>query len=273
MPAISLTELQEQIAQREQELQALREELQNRQSHLAELTRRKEDLQSQLRQIDEEIAALAATAAREAPAPAGPTVPPTATSASQPRLGDLIEIMLREAAKPMTASQLSAEAQRRGFQPRGKNLVKSIEARLQDLKNKGIVRRASGQPGYVLTASTNGAKKQSSKTRQPSPTSIPKTSAKPKPAAKKSSAKEASAGAATTVKPGKNGEQTSLRDVVTGILKNSRKPLSTRELADQIRATGYHSDSKDFVKIVGNMLSKMDNVEGVPDKGYRLKRA
>jgi hypothetical protein len=61
------------VAQREQELQALREELQARQSHFTELTRCKELLQSELRQVEEEIAALAATATTERPAPTVPT--------------------------------------------------------------------------------------------------------------------------------------------------------------------------------------------------------
>src|SRR3954447_22883823 len=103
MPAISLTDLQEQIAQREQELQALREQLQSQQSHLAELTRRKEQLQSEVRQVEEAIAALATTQARptEQAALAAPTVPPSAPSSDQPHLGELIVTMLHEAAKPM----------------------------------------------------------------------------------------------------------------------------------------------------------------------------
>ena len=59
MPAVSLTDLQQQIAERERELQALRQELESRRSHLIELTRRKEDLQRQLQQVEEEITTLA----------------------------------------------------------------------------------------------------------------------------------------------------------------------------------------------------------------------
>jgi hypothetical protein len=60
--------------------------------------------------------------------------------------------------------------------------------------------------------------------------------------------------------------------VLTGILTDSRKPLSSRELAAQILASGYRSDSQKFVKVVSVMLTKMANVEHVPDKGYRLKK-
>ena len=59
MPAVSLTDLQQQIAERERELQVLRQELESRQGHLIELTRRKEDLQRQLQQVEEEITTLA----------------------------------------------------------------------------------------------------------------------------------------------------------------------------------------------------------------------
>jgi hypothetical protein len=41
----------------------LHEQLQSRQSQFSELSRRKQELQSQLRQVEEEIAALARTAA------------------------------------------------------------------------------------------------------------------------------------------------------------------------------------------------------------------
>jgi hypothetical protein len=71
----------------------------------------------------------------------------------------------------MTARQLSAEAQRRGFQPAARDPVKSVKARLQELKNKGVVRRASGQPGYILGTTTSGASKQNSKPTPPAQTS------------------------------------------------------------------------------------------------------
>jgi DNA repair exonuclease SbcCD ATPase subunit len=282
MPAISLTELQEQIAQREQELQALREQLQARQSHLTELTQRKEQLQSELRQVEEEIAALATTKA-SAPgqaAPAAPTVPsspaPAARAEDQPQLGELIVTLLRESTDPLTGRQLLEEAQRRGYQFKSQDPLKAMANRLQVLKSKGVIRRAAGQYGFLLASARNGAKKKKSTTSQPAPANSQKTPAKhakPEPSAKKSSVKESSsAEAGKSAKPVQHGEQLSLREAVTAVLMNSRKPLSTRELAEQIRATGYHSDSKNFVKVVGLMLSKMENVERVPDKGYRLKK-
>jgi hypothetical protein len=282
MPAISLTELQEQIAQGEQELRALREQLQARKSHLAELTRRKEQLRSELRQVEEEIAALATTKARptEQAAPAAPTVPAspaaTARGADQPRLGELIVTMLRESSGPLTGRQLLEEAQRRGYQSTSHDPLKAMENRLQVLKSKGVIRRAVGQYGFLLASSANGAKKKKSTTSRPTPVKSQKTPAKPakpEPVAQKSGGKpSSSAEAGKSARPGQHGEQPLLREVLTDVLTNSRKPLTTRELAEQIRATGYHSGSKNFVKVVGIMLSKMENVEHVPDKGYRLKK-
>ena len=99
---------------------------------------------------------------------------------------------------------------------------------------------------------------------------VVKKPVKPAPAATTRSAKgSASSGAA---KPGRRGGQPPLRVVLTSILKSSRKPLTGTELAEQALAAGYQSNSANFVDTVWAMLAKMDNVEHVPDKGYRLKR-
>jgi hypothetical protein len=282
MPAVSLEDLQRQISERERELQALREELESRQSQFTELTRRKQELRNQLQQVEEEIAALAAAtpATTEQPESAAPLAPPDAAALAhregQPRLRDLIVTLLRESRVPMTARQLCEEGQRRGYEPTGRDPVKTIKARLQDLKSQGVVRRASGQPGYILAPSANGAKKHKSKSRQPAQAGTPKAPSKPaksESAATKRSAKgSSSSGAARTAKPSLREGPSTLREVLTGILTNSRKPLSARELAAQILASGYRSDSKKFVKVVAIMLSKMANVEHMPQKGYRLKK-
>jgi hypothetical protein len=177
MPAISLTDLQQQIAQREQELQALREQLQTRQRHLSELERRKQHLQKQLRQVEKEITALARTATTpsEPTASTSPTIPSAASGGSQPRLGELIVTLLREGKQPMTARQLNDAAQRRGYQSSSRDPLKAMEKRLQDLKNQGIVRRTPGQNGFLLASSAKGAKKYKSTTSPSTPTSTQKT--------------------------------------------------------------------------------------------------
>jgi len=283
MPVVSLADLQRQITERERELQALREELQSRQSQVSELTRRKEALLSQLQQVEQEIAALAAatmaTAEQfESAAPIAPAEPDAiAHTEGQPRLRDLIVTILHESRMPMTARQLCEEGQRRGYEPTGSDPVKTIKARLQDLKSEGVVRRASGQPGYLLASSDNGVGKAKSKPSQPAVTSTLKTPSKPTkpvPDAKKAGGKKrAAAGAGRTAKPSRRRNQPSLREVLTSILKNSRKPLSGSELAERALAAGYQTTSTKFVDSVWTALGQMDNVEHVPQKGYRLKKA
>jgi hypothetical protein len=282
MPDLSLTDLQQQIAQREHELQALHQQLESRQGHLTALTRRKEELHSQLQRVEEEIAALAvSTDAPQRPAPAAPAAAPSPVPAAprggQPLLGELIVTLLREASGAMTARQLSEEAQRRGLQPRSSNPLKAVEARLQELKNKGLVRRASGQPGYVLAPSANGARTKKDQTRPPGQTGAAKASAKP--AETKATTKEGDrkrtppVAAATPAKAGRGGEQAPLREIVTGLLRKSRQPMSARHLAEQVLASGFRSESKRFVKVIHTTLNKMKTVEYVPDQGYRLKKS
>ena len=273
MPVVSLTDLQQQIAQRERELQALRQQLESRQSHLRELTRRKEELQRQLQQIEEEITALATATPPGKAQPEAAVPAPVASLGRQPRLGELIVSLLREAGGPRTARQLCEEAQRRGHPLTSQKPIKSVEARLQDLKSQGVVRRASGQPGYLLTAAAHRASKDKGKPGQTAQTNTPKaanTRVKPGPATTKRSAKgSASSGAA---KPGRRGGQPPLRVVLTSILKSSRKPLSGRELAQRALVAGYKTESTQFVDSVWTALGQMDNVEHLPQKGYRLKK-
>jgi hypothetical protein len=283
MPAVSLTNLQQQIAQREQELQALREQLASQQSHLAELTRRKEQLQSELRQVEEEITALATTEARpiEQAAPTAPTVPPSPASTTraedQSRLGDLIVTLLGESTNPLTGRQLLAEAQRRGYQSKSRDPLKAIENRLQVLKCQGIVRRAADQYGFLLASSANGAKKPKSTTRQLAPTGSqkpPVKPAKPEPAAKKRGGKgSSSTGGAKPAPPSHRGGQLPLRVVLTDLLKKSRKPLSGSELAERALKAGYQTKSAKFVDAVWSLLGQMTNVEHLPQQGYRLKKS
>ena len=68
------------------------------------------------------------------------------------------------------------------------------------------------------------------------------------------------------------GAQPPLRDVLTTLLKKSTKLLSVSELAAQALAGGYRTNSANFAKVVGTMLGEMDNVDYLPDKGYRLKK-
>jgi hypothetical protein len=60
--------------------------------------------------------------------------------------------------------------------------------------------------------------------------------------------------------------------VLTSVLKSNRKPLSGSELAQRALAAGYKTKSEKFVDSVWSMLSQMENVEHLPQEGYRLKK-
>jgi len=69
-----------------------------------------------------------------------------------------------------------------------------------------------------------------------------------------------------------NGEQPSLRSVLTKLLEGSKGPLLVRDLAKRARAAGYRSASKDFENVVQVTVARMDDLVNVPGKGYRLKK-
>jgi len=267
MPAMSLEELNRQIAQRERELKALRQELESRRDHYTALTRRKEQLLSQLRQVESEIAALGTSppeptkpskSASPKPAPQGPQ------SKDRPRLSELILGVLRESGKAMTARQLSEEVRRHGFPLSGNNPVKSVESRLQEMKQKHLVQRATGQPGYILASSASNTKSEKPKTSAPAPKLDHKAATK-------------QARPTSPIKTGptnQQGKPLSLRQALTNVLKNkSGKLLSGSELADLVLASGYKTQSTKFKDAVWSMLGQMDNVEHVKGKGYRLKKS
>ena len=143
-----------------------------------------------------------------------------------------------------------------------------------------MVRRATGQAGYLLVPSAPGVQAGTAKkTPQPAPgkskEATPQATrpVKPGAAAKKDSRPRATvSGAAKATGPVQRGSQPPLRDVLTTLLKKSTKLLSARELAAQALAGGYRTNSANFVKVVGTKLGEMDNVDYLPDKGYRLKK-
>jgi hypothetical protein len=101
---------------------------------------------------------------------------------------------------------------------------------------------ASGQPRYILAPSANGTSKEGK-------------AAKSVLAAKK-----------------RQGEQPSLRDLLTNLLKKPSKPQLGSELAEQVLAAGYQSNSKNFINTVLARLTTMENVGHLLGKGYRLRR-
>ena len=63
-----------------------------------------------------------------------------------------------------------------------------------------------------------------------------------------------------------------LKELVARVLAKSSRPLTTKELANKVLATGYETKSKDFRNVLWVGLGTMENVEHVKGVGYRLKK-
>jgi hypothetical protein len=278
MTTVLLDDLAQRIRQQEAQLQDLRRELETRQQQLSQLSQRREQLLTQLQQVDAEIAGItsgapgarsggvkqsASKSARTvvigrqpngngaAARPAGEPRPRgtrgtsqgrSDSRADQPTLTDLIVSLLREAGRPLTVKELGQELKRRRFQSKSRNFSKMLGVRTRELKLKGILRRAVGQPGYVLAQSTSNKKHKGAQ-----------------PLHRKT-------------RPQQTVKQRPLREVLIQILKKSTRPLTGSELAAEALKAGYHSTSKNFVDVVWVAMSSLKNVERVPNQGYRLKK-
>jgi hypothetical protein len=258
--AVPLQDLGRRIAQQEAELDKLRREYQARQEHVAALRRRKQELQAQLKEIDAEIraAGLGQTPPTPSPAPTNRATPaaspPGAPPAGRVSLPQVLVGIVREAGGPITVKELAQELVRRKYPTTSRNIVRMVNNRVSDLVQKGFLRRAGDRPGVVLG--------------QPRAT-VKRPTAKAPGGSHRDGQQRAMA--ASLGKPG--GEQPSLRAVLTQVLDQSPRPLPARELAAQVKASGYRTKSKDFVSVIWVAVSRMDNVENVPGQGYRLKRS
>ncbi len=283
MATMLLDDLAQRLSQQEAQLQALRRELEMRQRQLADLTQRKEHLLTQLQQIDAQIASVATGtqpvgASQPKTTPAKPSriamngkhagngvaarqmkgkVPTKgipskvkakrSVQAGRPTLPALIVTLLQEAGGPLTVKQLAEGAKRQGFRSSSGDFPRMLAVRARELKRKGILKGAVGQPGFVLAKP-----KQTSGQRKGATTGSATNAAGPK------------------AKP--SGKQVPLREVLTQILQKSKKPMTGSELAAHALKSGYRSKSKNFADVVWVAMGNMKNVEHVPDQGYRLKR-
>ena len=261
-----LQELARSINQKESELQALRRELETRRNQLADLTRRKDQLLGQLEQVEAQIVALnggVPTKGKTAKAKAARRRPPVSVadepSSSQfpARKGSLAELLvtiLGQAPEPMTVPQLAREAKRRGFRSSSKIFAKVVEARTYDLQRRGILRHPEGRPGFVLVDSAAGNAAAARRKRYGS-----------------GNKKNGSIAPRPKQTP-PQVQQRSLRVVLTDLLARSGNPVPARDLAGQALASGYRTNSKNFMEVIWVNLGQMDNVEKVPGEGWRLKK-
>jgi len=260
---ISLRDLAQRIDQQQAELAKLRQEYEARQAQLQELLRLKEDLQIQLRQVEAEIQGIApgskppeskptvgGTAAKPAP-----TKPETKLSGSVTLLQLLVQIVA-QAGRPITIKKLAAEVVRRKYPTSSQNLPALIGERVKYLVKKGRLRRAPNRQGVLLAQAPvkTPAAKSGSGASGTKPKTLPV------------------AGTATSTPATASTSALTLPAVVTKILAGSPEPILGRELADKVLASGYQTKSKDFLNVIWVGVGKMDNVENVPGKGYRLKK-
>lgn len=261
--AVPLESLAQRIARQQAELEALRQQYGARQTHLADLRRRKEELEAQLRKLDSEIQAVnqgktplpQPGPTKASPAKAATAAPPT----NVPRPNTLPALLMHlvgRAKGPITVKQLADEVEQHKFPTSSKNVVRLIGTRVQGLMVRGIIKRANGQPGFVLAKPESAAKTPAARTT-----------------ADKAGGKK---GALPSKKasPKKHGgrPEKPLRVVLTELLAKSQRPVPARELASQAKAQGYRTKSKQFVGVSRVLLGRMDNVENVPGQGYRLKK-
>jgi hypothetical protein len=269
-----LSDLARRISNQEAELQRLRREFEERQRKLAALSQRKETLQAQLQQIEAESALLVTgkttvrlskTTKRAKKQQVGKTKSHLAkvpVSVGKPErtelsLAHLIVKIVQEAHSPLSVNEIAKDSLRRGFTSSSSNFPKMVAIRIHELRQKGVLRSANGQSGFVLgksprTQAASARRPVLSKANSRNGTPVGWNYSKPSGANRKD-------------------QRTSLRSVLTKLLERSKGPLLVRDLAKQALASGYRSKSKDFENVVQVTVGRMDELVNVRGKGYRLK--
>ncbi len=163
MADLSLKSLQQRIAQQDTELQRLRQELESRQSQFTSLNQRRQALQAELRQVEQELIAVAEgktvvpKAPQRVPSKKAPSKPSVATKVASSQaqktaslsLPALIVAVVREAGMPVTAKQLVVEVKKRGFRSKSADFAKMVKVRVYDLVKRGLIKRTPDQSGLV----------------------------------------------------------------------------------------------------------------------------
>jgi hypothetical protein len=162
--------------------------------------------------------------------------------------------------------------------PELKRQIEQGEARLEQLRRdlasrEGKVQELAGRRDELLSELRKVEADLASLAGEPAPAPVPAEATLEKNGYESPRRTPGAKGKAGRVKQqeGPQGKQ-SLKEVLTAVLKGKKKPLPTRELTGLVLTTGYASKSENFANVVQVTLGKMDNVERVPGKGYRLRR-
>ena len=191
-----------------------------------------------------------------------PTKPATTKPEIKPSgsvtLAQLLVQIVSQAGRPITIKELAAEVVRRKHPTISRNIPALVADQVKKLVKKGFLRRAPNHLGVLPPQTQTKAKAPAATsnngvpaTKQKTPVVTANTSTTPT---------DASANAM------------SLPFVVTRILAGSPEPIPAGKLAEKVLACGYQTKSKNFTDVIWSGVGKMDNVENVPGKGYRLKR-
>jgi hypothetical protein len=254
---LPLQSLAQRLAEKQAELEDARRAYEAR---LSDLKGQRAALQAQLQAVDAEIQAVSATAVPAAPGPPParpPKTKPAKTArapkaAGRPSLSRLLVELVGAAARAMTIKELT-EAVRARVTTTSSNLSKMVSNKVAELVKRGQLRRAEGQAGVVRASPA-------------------KQASAPKPTPASGTAATGRKGGTTPTQPPVKAGALSLRDLLLQLLTVSTRPLKARELAEQALATGYQTESKDFVNVVWVALGKLDEVENIPGQGYRMKK-
>jgi len=233
---LPLSALAQQLARKQSELDKLRRSYDTR---LADLLRRKEALEASLRQVDTEI-----QVASQGPAPSLPAPPPAAPTGHL-SLPNLLVAIVREKGKPVTIGELVDELTRRSYSTNSANLSKMVSNRLHDLIAKKMLSRIGKGRGKGFVLGRSG--EASSSPKQAVTTSAAHTNGAP-------------------------AKKATLPVLIEALLAKSNGPVRAVELANRVIKAGYKTKSKTPVDLIWAAVSKMNNVENVRGKGYRLKK-
>jgi hypothetical protein len=157
---------------------------------------------------------------------------------------------------PLTVKKMAEGVVAQKFPTNSQNIPRMVQTRVQELVSKGVFKRLTDTPGVVLAGSNRDQNSQAAKVAN----------------TKRTSKKNVMPSQKAFPVERNGGQQLSLRSLLTELLAKSQRRLTGRELAEQALAKGYTTTSKNFLDVIRVSLGKMDNVDNIPGKGYRLKK-
>ncbi|MGF1578065.1 MAG: hypothetical protein ACFCD0_01745 [Gemmataceae bacterium] len=271
---VPLNDLEQNIQDQKAALEQMQSELKLRQAYIRDLERKKQTLEKELAGVERDIELIKAgeknppgftkpKAPTKKPEPKstatkpGPTTLPKSTGEGTPTgISKMVLDVVGSGKGPMPTAEIVDGVLSNDLPTKSKDPRRMIQKKIYELVKRGLLTKVE-EGLYDLPGETSSDNPETS-------TSAPKgvsssngtTAAKP-------------TGSASKPKP---AAPPSLKVVIIEVLKMSRKPLSTAEIAERVLERGYETTSKDFKKVIATQIKKMDEVEmGEENSGYKLK--